>query len=107
VRCVHETSDRTEAHLLRAILEQNGIEAVVEGEDLFPLQGGAFPAGASARLRVCVLDPEREADAAAVVRHRLQALEAEAEDAEGWVCTGCGEQHGPQFGSCWRCGARR
>lgn len=24
-----------------------------------------------------------------------------------WICTGCGEHHQPEFGSCWNCGADR
>jgi uncharacterized OB-fold protein len=24
-----------------------------------------------------------------------------------WRCPDCGEEHEPEFGSCWRCGATR
>ena len=34
-------------------------------------------------------------------------LKNESADAKSWVCAGCGEELGPQFGACWSCGRER
>jgi hypothetical protein len=102
VECVHETSDRTRAQLLRGALETEGVAAIVQGEHLTSLQGET-PAGASARYRVCIVDREQLPRASHLA---AQWLDETAAVASGpWVCRACGERHEPQFGSCWRCGA--
>lgn len=102
MECVHETSDRTRAQLLRSALECEGVAAIVQGEHLTPLQGQT-PAGASAQYRVCIVDGEQ------LPRANLLAAQWLAESEHGrspaWVCRACGERHEPQFGSCWKCGA--
>jgi len=102
MQCIHQTSNRTLAQLLRGVLESEGIPALVQGEHLTPLQGET-PAGASAQYRVCILDDEQLPRASLLARHWL-ARGAERRQT-AWVCDVCGERHEPQFGSCWKCGA--
>jgi hypothetical protein len=102
VKCVHHTSDRTLAQLLRGALESEGIAAIVQGEHLTSLQGQT-PAGASAEYRVCIVDDEQLPRAAALAK---QWIEERVPGAPApWVCEVCGERHEPHFASCWNCGA--
>lgn len=102
MKCVHQTSDRTIAHLLRGALEAEEIPAIVAGEHLSALHG-ELPAGASAEYRVNILDDEQLPRAALLARQWLEGRRRG--DAESpWVCRGCGERHEPHFRSCWQCG---
>jgi hypothetical protein len=103
VHCVHETSNRTVAHLLRSALEAEGVAAIVQGEHLTPLQGGSTPAGASAAYRVCLVDPEQLPKATRFVREWLE--QRARRSTERWVCPVCGEEHEASFESCWQCGS--
>jgi hypothetical protein len=101
VQCVHETSNRTVAQLLRSALESEGIPALVQGEHLMALQG-EIPVGASALFRVCIVDGE-QLPAAAYFTRRWLAPDA-TEASPSWTCR-CGERHEAHFVSCWKCGA--
>ena len=59
-------SNTVEAHICRAALEAQGMQALVQGEALAAIVGGV-PAGAAAAPTVWILDDARTADAAAVV----------------------------------------
>ena len=102
MECVHQTSDRTRAQLLRGALETEGVAAIVQGEHLTSLQGET-PVGASAEYRVCIVDREQLPRASRLV---AQWLEETVPEASGpWRCESCGERHEAHFASCWRCGA--
>ena len=103
MHCLHRTTNRTEAQLLRGALEAEGVTAIVQGEHLFGLQG-EIPAGAAFELRVCLVDDEQRPKAETLVRRWLEARNARAAGT-AWRCERCGEQHEPQFESCWKCGA--
>ncbi len=102
MKCVHQTSDRTRAQLLRSALESQGVPAIVQGEHLTSLQGET-PAGASAEYRVCIVDDEQLPRATHLARQWLD--DDTAGTSTAWVCRRCGERHEPHFGSCWKCGA--
>lgn len=106
VKCVHRTSDRSIAQLLRSALQSEGIEAVVDGEHLSSLQGLAVPAGPSAEYRVCIVDPDQTPRASLLVAGWLENQKSGTET-ERWSCGECGETHEGQFSSCWKCGAER
>jgi hypothetical protein len=101
--CVHRTSDRIAAQLLRGALEAEGVPAIVQGEDLTSLEG-ELPAGASAEYRVAIVDDEQLPRATLVTKRWLEA-QALAGGAPSRSCEVCGERHEPQFRSCWKCGA--
>jgi putative signal transducing protein len=102
VLCIHETSNRTIAQLLRGALEAEGIPAFVQGEHLAPLQG-QLPAGVAAQYRVCIVDSEQLPAASHFARRWLDAQLPSS--AEPWTCRRCGERHEAHFASCWKCGA--
>jgi hypothetical protein len=105
LKCVHQTSDRTAAHLLRSALAAEGVEAIVQGEHLFSLQG-ELPAGFAFELRVCIVDDEQLPKAVRLTAEWLRQRSGPPAG-EPWVCAACGERHEPQFETCWRCGAER
>lgn len=104
MHCLHRTTNRTEAQLLRSVLEAEGVATYVQGEHLFGLQG-EIPAGAAFELRLCLLDDEQRPKAETLVREWLDTRDARASGAP-WRCV-CGEPHEPQFLTCWKCGEER
>lgn len=102
MKCVHQTSDRTRAQLLRGALESEGIAAIVQGEHLTAIHG-EIPTGASAEYRVCIVDDDQLPRADRLAKQWL--AEGAPVTAAPWVCAVCGERHEAQFESCWKCGA--
>jgi hypothetical protein len=102
VKCIHQTSDRTRAHLLRGALEAQGVESIVQGEHLTAIQG-ELPTGASAEYRVCIVDDDQLPRAGHLAKQWL--ADGAPRSSPPWTCRECGERHEAQFGSCWRCGA--
>ena len=102
---LHTTSNLTVAHLLRGVLESAEVPAIIEGEQLASLQG-EIPAGASAEFHVSIVDDEQLPRASLVMRRWLEERSA-ANTGCRWTCPACGEDHEPQFHSCWRCGSER
>lgn len=103
---VYVAKDVMEAHLVRALLAGEGIEAQVLGDHLDPLRG-AVPFGRSTAPSVWLPDA---ADVAAAER-LIEGWERRRKELplsrRVWACPGCGEGVEEQFGSCWKCGAPR
>jgi hypothetical protein len=90
-----------DGHMLKGLLEQEGIPAVVRGDDVVPLQGGTL-FRMETRPSVWVLDDERlprARELAADFGHRAPSSE---ERPAPWTCR-CGETSEAQFTECWRC----
>jgi hypothetical protein len=102
MKCVHQTSDRTRAQLLRGALEAEGIAALVQGEHLTAIQG-ELPVGAAAEYRVCIVDDDQLPKAHSFTKQWLAT--GERVESAPWVCDACGELIEPQFESCWKCAA--
>lgn len=99
---IYRAADPAQAHLLRGLLEAEGIEAVVVGEFGFNVRGEA-PMTTETLPRVCVVNPEDAARARALVVSFDRRDPAAA--APAWTCPGCGEHLEAQFGECWKCGS--
>lgn len=107
---IYEADGPGDAHVLRGLLEVEGIDAVVRGDDMVPLQGGSL-FHIETRPSVWVLDDEpvryaRAVEIAGEYAARRQAP-AESEGAGSWRCRACGETIEKQFAACWSCGAER
>lgn len=91
----------TEAHLLKGVLENEGIAAEIRGEALFGVRG---------EIPFTEALPEIWVDDAQVGR-ALEVLRSQATPAAGAgesvPCSNCGEMLEPQFTACWRCQAER
>ena len=102
MKLVFTAKHPTEAHLIRGMLASEGINAEVQGDQLY----GAF--GELPVLpTVWIRDPADEADAVRLVGEFLRGTPARRHHHERWVCGSCGESLEGQFTDCWNCGAAR
>jgi len=92
----------TEAHLVRGMLESEGIRAEVRGDQLYGAFGEipVLPA-------VWVFDPADVTTAQKLVSEYLRGTPAWRHRHEHWICPGCGESLEGQFTDCWHCGGAR
>lgn len=102
MKLVHNAKHPTEAHLIRGMLEAEGIRAEVKGDQLY----GAF--GELPVLPgVWILDDALAERANQLVMEFLRGSAAQRYAHERWTCTNCGEVLEGQFTACWKCGAFR
>ena len=90
-----------EAHLIKGILEAEGIAGEVRGESL---------SGAVGTLPLYEAWPSvwvADGDAARANELVIEAFRREDAGGEVWTCPGCGEQLEAQFSECWQCGTSR
>jgi len=100
---LYVAANSTDAHMLVALLEQEGIEAVVRGDGFVPLQGGNL-FRMETRPSVWVLDDEHRSRAEHLAEEFARGGRADRGDE--WRCR-CGEQVEGQFSECWNCGRAR
>jgi Putative prokaryotic signal transducing protein len=93
---VFSSFNQTAVYHARNLLENEGIETLVRNAALSSAMGELPPAECQAEL--WVLDEQDAARAAAILQRQISGPD--------WTCA-CGEQLGPQFTQCWRCGAYR
>jgi hypothetical protein len=111
MRHVYTGRDEMDAHFVKGLLEAEGIEAVVMGENLLNAVG-ALPLSAMSLPNVSVRD-EDEAKAAAIVEAYRKGDRANADESvedaarPTWKCANCGEAVEEQFTECWKCGHAR
>jgi hypothetical protein len=104
MRKVFIAAHPAEAHMIRGLLESEGIEAIVRGEALFSARGLA-PVTSDTLPSVWVLDPsDAEAAEAIIAEPRIGATAGARRD-RSWRCRNCNEFVGPEFMACWHCGA--
>lgn len=109
---IYEADGPGDAHVLRGLLEVEGIDAVVRGDDMVPLQGGSL-SFVEMRTSVWVLDDDggQYARAVEIAGDYAARRQEPAEMAGGagavWRCRSCGETVEEQFTACWSCGADR
>jgi len=100
---IYTAMNLTDAHLVRGLLESEGIEAVVQGEFLWTARG-EVPITTDTAPSVWIADDANYERAMEVV-NKLQSSE-ESSDPENkeWKCDKCNETNEGQFTECWRCG---
>jgi hypothetical protein len=100
---VHVARHAPDAHLVKGLLESNGIAAVVRGE--FLTSGwGELPVDVCS---VWISDDAQYERAQAVLLSFLNGDLARELRSQNWRCAKCGEQLEGQFTSCWKCGGAR
>ena len=107
---IYEADGPGDAHVLRGLLEVEGIDSVIRGDDMVPLQGGSlFHVETRPSLWVLDDDADRYARAVAIADEYAarKLAPAEMEGAGAWRCPSCGETVEEQFTACWSCGAER
>ena len=100
---VHVANHAAEAHLVKGLLESNGIEAVVRGE--FLTSGwGELPADVCS---VWITDDTKYEIADRLLVDFLSGALARRAAGSSWSCAKCGERLEGQFTACWNCGTAR
>jgi len=95
----------TEAHLVKGLLETEGIVAEVQGERLFAVRG-EVPITEDTLPTVWVDDASAERAVAIIEDYARRNAPADTLDTP-WRCPSCAELVEPQFESCWKCGTDR
>lgn len=99
---IYRAAHPAQAHLLRGLLESEGIEAVVIGEFGYNVRGEA-PMTVETLPRVCVVN-EGDAERARALAVSFDTGGPGGSAAASWTCPQCGETVEAQFGECWKCG---
>ena len=111
MRHVFTGRDEMDAHFVKNLLQQEGIEAVVTGDNLVNAIG-TLPLSAKSLPGVYVNDADEER-ATLIVRDYQQVDRVNAEETvedtprATWKCANCGEAVEEQFSECWKCGHAR
>ena len=88
-----------DAHILRGLLEQAGIEAHVFNENA---QSGVGQLPVTEALPEVWVAEERDLERA---REVVRRFESAPQDTSTLRCAGCGEDNPGNFQVCWNCGA--
>jgi hypothetical protein len=107
---VYTARDALDANFLKGLLEQEGIDSVVQGE---PLQEtwGSLPLSDESLPSVWV--SEQDVPKALPIvedykrRDQADAAVEELRPRPTWACPNCGEKVEEQFTQCWHCGHGR
>lgn len=102
MKLVHTAKHPTEAHLIRGMLEAEGIRSIVRGDQLYGAYG-ELPILPT----VWILDDTLAAYADRLVIEFLRGSAAQRYGHERWTCPHCGETLEGQFTDCWKCGTPR
>jgi hypothetical protein len=100
MKLIHTAKHPTEAHLIRGMLETEGISALVQGDQLYGAYG-ELPVLPS----VWIFDDTAAAQAEQLIMEFLRGTAARRYGHQRWTCTQCGEVLDGQFTDCWNCGA--
>lgn len=100
MREVFSTRNPAEAHLVRGLLENAGIAAVVEN-DL--LATGVGEIVEELVPSVCIVDDSQAEQAMQIVKDWL----SDEPEAAPWECPKCAEKIDGRFTACWECGTER
>ena len=99
---VYAAADLTEAHFLRNMLADGGIEARVVGERTSTL---GLPVGEEAAP--CLWVHQRDEETARQLLVQWEKTRAKPRPSPksggGWTCTVCGERVDDEFELCWNC----
>ena len=103
---VYTARNPTDAHFFKGLLESSGIEAQVQGEDLFGARG-ELPLTPDTLPSIWVRNDEDYDRAVEIIAELARRKESAGEIGETWQCAACGVTHPDQFTQCWQCGADR
>jgi len=102
---IYVAANAVDAHMLKGLLEQEGISALVRGDDMVPLQGGSL-LRMETRPSVWVFDDHRASRAQELADEFTRRSVADEQSVGSWTCR-CGEAIEAQFSECWNCGRRK
>ena len=100
---VYSVFDPTEAHIVKGVLESNGIQCEIRGEILAGLRG-VLPITSDTAPTIWIFDDAKYDEARMRIEQYEQSKLNEPADAEAWICSFCGEESDAEFTECWKCG---
>lgn len=107
---VYSALNEMDAHFLKGLLSEAGIEAVVEGEPLEQVWG-TLPLSKTSVPSVWVQDGDVARATPIVEEYNRRHIENQEAGADAlrptWTCPRCGEKVEEQFTQCWHCGTMR
>lgn len=103
---IYLAENPADAHLLKALLEGEGIRADVVGEFLYSCRG-EVPIAPDSMPSVWVIDDSDFEKAEEIIRGYRLTENGARNNGEEWKCAGCGETNEGLFTECWKCGKSR
>ncbi len=103
---VYVAKNPADAHLLRALLEGEGLEANVMGEFLYSCRG-EVPISPDSLPSVWVKHDADSEKAEEIIRQYKLNENGVKEGGEEWTCSRCDETNEGVFTECWQCGRSR
>jgi hypothetical protein len=98
---IYRAANALQAHMLKGLLEQQGIAARVVGEGLSS-GAGELPADV---VQVDILVAAANESAARQIVKSFEADLRSEKPRDDWFCQQCGERNPGQFEVCWQCQA--
>lgn len=102
MQCIYSAEHPTEAHIIRGILESQGVRCEVRGEGIFGLKG-ELPCTQETDPTIWLLYEAQYPIACQIIQDYEHTKRVNALCVENWVCQSCGEESEVQFGVCWKC----
>lgn len=103
---VYSAEHPTEAHMVKGILEAQGISCEVRGEVLFGSRG-ELPVTPETAPSVWIIEEGRYEEARRIVLQYEKRRRENTPTGKSWSCSSCGEKLEDQFTHCWKCGMPR
>ena len=97
---VYSAANPVDAHLCRQFLEEQGIDARVEGEILWQARGD-LPPNESTNPTVSVSSTQFEQARELVEQFEQEHLQSQSRSS--WTCSHCHEENPGSFEVCWNC----
>jgi hypothetical protein len=102
MKLIYSARDSMDAEFVKGILDEQGIEAVIQGAALSNVLG-TMATNLDATPEIWVRDEDEQRGLAAVADFKSGSPPA-ASTSGVWKCPQCGEQIEGQFTECWNCG---
>lgn len=100
---IYSAKNPTQAHILRGLLETQGIDVEVRGDGIFGLKG-EIPMTCDTDPYLWLHNPNQHAKARQLIKEYEEAYSV---DDKPWQCKQCDEFIDGNFGVCWQCGASK
>jgi len=94
---IYSTLNTAEAHIIQFLLQNNGIEAIIENEDMTPLFGMVSAKDAEAQVWI---PSDKQHEASALLK---ESSSIDISNVALVKCKRCGEMVCDRFDYCWNC----
>ena len=102
---IYKAPTPQDAYILLALLEAEGIDAVIENDKLFNMVG-ELPYSGEILPSVIITDNSQKEKALSIVDRYIDNLNKICTNKE-WICKECGTSNPDSFEICWRCQKER